>query len=620
MSNGSPTNEKVKIMRIVKAGLLVLVLVLVGTRQAQAQETMDSLTYDDEERTFYVHVPESLDESPPLVIALNENMSTGRTMALVTTLDEAADEQGFVVVFPDTSGNVWGEDTTEDDLPDDVGFIGALIDYMAESYGIDPLEVYLTGFDDGGLMAYRLACEVPELFQSVAIVGAHMMGYHRDSCPEEVAAPVNMLIANGTRNALYTINSYEFTSIWQEENELYLGLQDTLAVWAERNDCDSQAMTETSNTLVFDSCADDVTVAYYQIHGGGKNWPRTGPYQLNQFGVDMTAMVTGFFFGAEDWGPSQAESFDETPRTYTVYLPTSYDPETPMPVVLFLHGRFGNGAGNAAYVGMNDIAETNNFIGVYPDGLRYPNPVSHDDWGWHYSRGITMSDVGDDAVPNDVAFLTALLADLAIDVNIDRQRIYTIGFSNGGYMVNRLACEVPQYFAGYASVAGSGYYGMPETCQTDTPVPVVIVHGTADDNVLWDGIVDQIGERQIYTSAPILQLANFWADHNECSDEVQRTELPQKGDSPDTSVTVVTVGDCAGESEVMLYAIINGGHNWPGVEREGTNTNMDINAGQVIWDFFARHALDEPPNLDAIDAPESEATEVPEPESTDESE
>jgi polyhydroxybutyrate depolymerase len=167
-------------------------------------------------------------------------------------------------------------------------------------------------------------------------------------------------------------------------------------------------------------------------------------------------------------------------------------------------------------------------------------------------------------------------------------------------MVHNLACTYPERFAAYADVAGSGYMGFADMCNHTIPVSMLIMHGTADDNVLWNGQTQPMGGGEVVVSYPITEMVAFWAAQDTCNVEAAIvTDLPPGGESPGTSVRVITLDECADDSEVQLYAVIGGGHNWPGVrdegatERERSMINMDINASEALWEFFSRHARPE---------------------------
>ena len=252
-----------------------------------------------------------------------------------------------------------------------------------------------------------------------------------------------------------------------------------------------------------------------------------------------------------------------------------------------LHGRFGTGAGHANLTGTNQLAEEQGFIAVYPDGLSRDGTI---DTGWNYFKGAGI--FRDDG-PDDTQFIKSLIDDLSIDLNIDFNRIYVNGLSNGGFMVHRLACEAPDFFAGYADIAGAGFQGIETVCDfaAHKPVRMLIIHGTDDNNVLWDGRLENIQSQQFYSVIPTPQMFGFWAQYNQCDPDADSNTLPQQGRSPGTEVRILHVTGCQPESAVVLYAIVGGGHNWPGVagripDQVAGRVNLDIHATNVMWEFF----------------------------------
>jgi polyhydroxybutyrate depolymerase len=242
-----------------------------------------------------------------------------------------------------------------------------------------------------------------------------------------------------------------------------------------------------------------------------------------------------------------------------------------------LHGRGGSGEDIAELTNFSNLADENNFIVLYPDGL---------DNQWNYVKDVSgYSSMTHD----DTGFLLALLDEVSGQYSIDEKRIYVAGFSNGGFMTQRLACDASERFAAFASVAAAGFGGMPELCKTPSPLSILLVHGTLDAVIPWQGMVRGNG----YMLAPVTDTLAFWSQYASCEGEVTDTALPQKGESPETNVTLFSVG-CTHDNEVLLYAVQGGGHNWPGVDDlmsqdwAGT-TNMDIRASEVIWEFFSRH-------------------------------
>jgi polyhydroxybutyrate depolymerase len=561
---------------------------------------MVTLTVDGIKRTFFVHLPSDYDaeQANVLLIALHPGASSGLAMAALTGFDHLADEEGYIVVYPNSMGVTWNTDTKEENNADDVGFTEALIDHMVSDYNVDMEQVFLTGFHDGGLMAYRLACEIPERFASVAVVGPLMFASQRDACASVPAAPLNMFIMHGSDDTLYQTETYIYQPMFSDTEYEILGVEDTLAVWTDRNGCEAEtagSVNELTNTRLYSDCKDEKQVALYTLEGGKMNWPRGGDYKLNIFGIDASQMVIDFFQGNDDWAVPQNNGEEEA-RTYEFYVPGSYDPENPTPVVIALHGRFGTGAGTANWTGINPIAEKNNFVAVYPDGLPTFGAETPLDTGWNYIQNIPGYK---QSGPDDVAFLHDLIDDLSIDLNIDQQRIYIFGISNGGFMVHNLACNDPQRYAAFADVIGSAPDGLGSICQHTVPVPMLMMHGTLDDNVLWDGRKAIIQGQEIYTTFPVLSVVSFWAVHNGCDlDQSTAVDLPQSGMSPGTSVRVLTLDVCNDDAAVVLYGIVGGGHNWPGsatsVEDSVENRiNMDINPAEVLWEFFSKYTRTE---------------------------
>jgi polyhydroxybutyrate depolymerase len=133
-------------------------------------------------------------------------------------------------------------------------------------------------------------------------------------------------------------------------------------------------------------------------------------------------------------------------RSYTLHLPNDTAPTAPAPLVLVLHGRTGTGAGTARLTGFDERADAHGFLALYPDGVGNE---------WSYAHGIPGYQG-----PDDAEFLMALIDDIAARYPVDLDRLYVTGISNGGFMVQRLACEFPDRFAAFASVAAGGFGGM----------------------------------------------------------------------------------------------------------------------------------------------------------------
>lgn len=573
--------------RLAQLMAVLLIILPVGMVAAQTR-TGYTLTHGGLERSYSLYVPDSVsaNEPAPLVIALHTIAGSGGGMAAITGFNALADETGFIAAYPDSAGYVWDDGRNTAGLPpagdpiDDTGFINAMIADIATKYTLADDQVYLTGMGNGGVMAYRVACESPGTFAGIAVVGAFMWDYQAQPCQESQPSPLDLLILRGSNDGYYpaegrTLDSDGLsTRVW--------GLAETLDFWKARNGC-AETASETGSAQEY-ACESGRRLAVFTIEGGGNNWPRPG-HSLNQYGVDTTRTIWRFFTGDTDWAQQPetlANQPDEVPRSFVLYVPHSYDPSTPTPLVIALHGRPGNGAGFALITDLNAVAEAHGFIVAYPDGVGQQWDYYYDILP-NYSEGI-----------DDVAFLRTLVDDLSLDLHIDPARRYVTGFSNGGMMTHRMACQTADVFAAFAPVGGtlpSDYGGI---CLDAPGTPIIMIHGTADVSIPWNGLVQQFNGRVYPVLLSVPDTINFWATHNGCGIEGYSSEdLPQN--NPTTAVRQHTFTDCAGGANVMVYSIAGGGHNWPGVDNGMIGAeiagivNTDINAGEVIWAFFSAY-------------------------------
>ncbi len=267
-------------------------------------------------------------------------------------------------------------------------------------------------------------------------------------------------------------------------------------------------------------------------------------------------------------------------RTAQLFIPSSVSAGDSPALLIALHGRNSSGLRMAELTEFNLRAEHYGFIVAYPDGL---------DRQWNYLHGIS----GHPAYPNDSGFILRLIELLKQKHNVDPGRIYVTGISNGGFMVQRLACYAPEVFAGFASVAAAGYAAMPVECKSDPAVNMLYMHGTADEKVPWQGlgVKDADGNQQLVTMS-VMNSVKFWVARNRCGPDVNSKELLPRGNSPGTHVKIFTSSECEGNAQVVLFAIVGGGHNWPGKPDFippgiAGRVNMDIHASDVIWQFFS---------------------------------
>ena len=155
--------------------------------------------------------------------------------------------------------------------------------------------------------------------------------------------------------------------------------------------------------------------------------------------------------------------------------------------------------------------------------------------------------------------------------------------SNGGFMSFLLACQLSEKIAAVASVTGSMTQDTFDDCNAQHPTPILQIHGTEDDVVLYN-------ENNL--SLPIPDVISYWVDHNNCETTPTTTTLPDVDVSDGSTIehSVYEDGDNGVTTEHMK--VIGGGHTWPGSVLNTAGTNQDIDASMEIWLFFSRYDID----------------------------
>lgn len=259
-------------------------------------------------------------------------------------------------------------------------------------------------------------------------------------------------------------------------------------------------------------------------------------------------------------------------REYLLYVPRSYDPAKPTPLVISMHGAAGWPAMQMTLTGWNRLAESERFIVVYPSGLEGAGPRV-----WHVG-----SDYG-----KDVRFLSELIDKLEAAYNIDPERIYANGFSNGGGMAFVLSCTLADRIAAVGMVGAA--QTLPWTwCRERRAVPMIDFHGTADKFAYFDGGQSWVAQHP-FPAVPVWT-AN-WARRNRCDPRPTESVV-----GPDVKRREYT--GCTDDATVVLYIIEGGGHTWPGgdplPEWFAGPTSRSIDATTEMWAFFRAHPLNRP--------------------------
>jgi polyhydroxybutyrate depolymerase len=268
-------------------------------------------------------------------------------------------------------------------------------------------------------------------------------------------------------------------------------------------------------------------------------------------------------------------------RTYHVHVPPGYGRHKPAPVVLALHGATMTGPLMAWFSGLDRKADEAGFLAVYPEG-------TGGRWS-HYWNGGDCCGPAVRADVDDVAFVDALLDDLAGAYDVDPRRVFATGVSNGAMMAYRLASELSGRVAAIAPVAGTM---ATETCQPQRPLSVLHFHGTEDEYVPFAGGKGRKSLTGVHHRS-VEHSVRAWVRANGCREEPATETLPDRA-RDGTTVAIKTYGGGGGGAEVVLVVIEGGGHTWPGRE-PGTRvlgrSTRNVAANDLMWEFFERHPL-----------------------------
>jgi len=245
-----------------------------------------------------------------------------------------------------------------------------------------------------------------------------------------------------------------------------------------------------------------------------------------------------------------AQSIDLGRGEIPITVPVGYEQNVATPLIVLLHGYSMSGPRVDDYMGMSAIADDYGFLLVAPDGTREAGGSENRFW----NASIACCNFYQSEV-NDVGYIMSIIEEMKTRYNVDSNRIYLVGHSNGGFMSYRMAYEHPETIAAIASLAGADHS---ERQGPDAPVHVLQIHGTADGTIGYRG--GDIRENR-YPGA--LASVQRWAAHNGCERSGRAREMRDLDASLpgyETGVLRFNIGCQAGGSS-ELWTISAGAHS-----------------------------------------------------------
>jgi len=271
-------------------------------------------------------------------------------------------------------------------------------------------------------------------------------------------------------------------------------------------------------------------------------------------------------------------------RFYEIHVPPQYNKTNPTPVVINLHGGGGSPSQQRHDSQMDKVSDANGFIVVYPAGTP-ATKIQEKFLVWNggtYCGGVAVRNNID-----DVGFINFLISDLSTIFNIDQKRIYTTGYSQGGFMCYKLAFELSDKIAAIAPVEAVLSDPPSSTYKPKRPISVIHFHGKEDKNVPYEGGVGEKAKEKI-SRPSVKDTIKYFVEFNKCSSQ---PKVFQKGNAVCETYSLGTNG-----TEVVLWTLNDGGHTWPGgltsmSEEKLGKVNKDISASELMWEFFKKHPM-----------------------------
>ena len=247
--------------------------------------------------------------------------------------------------------------------------------------------------------------------------------------------------------------------------------------------------------------------------------------------------------------------YDNLQREYLLYIPENYTGIEAVPVVFSLHGAGGAKESQYALSEFNLLADSENFILVTPEATAAIGnlPV------WNQASAPDRAD--------DVGFINALIDEVASRYNVDLDRVYLAGSSNGAFMALEITCQLSDRIAATAAVKG---YMLPDqinNCNPTTPTAIIQMHGTVDPLTPYAGVENTI---------------QFWKTFNQTDTSALVTTRPDTNPANGNTTNSYLYANGTNGVQVEHLEVINGTHDWFGEP----GTDYDINASTETWLFF----------------------------------
>lgn len=424
---------------------------------------------DGRRRRFKVFVPGVYARNPtnvPLVFVFHGSLGTAEAIQGSYGMDEVAETENFLAVYAAGEGRNFEVFTLENNK--DIDFTLAMIDFMKAEYMIREESIYSTGYSNGGFLSTMLACVHPDIFAAVApMAGTFDTGVFPDCSPSET---IPFLQIHGSNDNIVPYNG----------NRQIVSVDETLAFWATANgQVTTPVIGEEEPGFELHSYPPANIVQHYRMLGIG---------HLNVIDSFPAQKIINFFKRVSNFNrfilPAPPAPFNDADsevlerfidvngrrRRFKIFVPGSYARNpTAVPLVFVFHGSLGTAEAIQGSYGMDAVAETENFIAVYPAGE---------------NRNFEVFTLENN---KDLDFALGMIDFMKAEFQIKENSIYSTGYSNGGFLSTMLACAHSDIFAAVAPMASTFDTGVFPECAPSQTIPYLQIHGSNDSIVPYNG-------------------------------------------------------------------------------------------------------------------------------------
>ncbi len=268
-------------------------------------------------------------------------------------------------------------------------------------------------------------------------------------------------------------------------------------------------------------------------------------------------------------------------REFNIRIPPNYDGASPLPLLFVFHGGNGEGAMIQNSLGFDALTDRDGAIAVYPDGIEK---------NWADGRGTTDASL---AGVDDIGFVADLIDHMSTHLNIDDEKVWVTGVSNGGFFTQHLACELSDRIDAIAPVISALPSAARDTCRPGDALPMLAIQGTEDAFITFEG-GDASHDRLGIGDGGAIESADttraFWAERYGCTPEPEVTALEPVDAQDSTRATLYAYRGCQDGARIDYYIVTGMGHTWPPNEgatpRVAGQTSKQLDATELIWAFF----------------------------------